>query len=211
MNKRRAALALSGLAALAIASGDAGASRTATAAASGNFKLSAGKFRHGRAGGSYFRMVFPGGGRYFKNPDSRAADKSYTLLRPGSAGGLTSGRYQQHPVPAFDGAGNSQARAITRPEKFAGILFGVSTEPRNAQTGGNVPAPAISVNGHSLSGQVLGFTATWNKLYFSQGSGSVSGRYNPRTHAYLLIWTSLIKGGPFNGFTGYWHLQGRLS
>jgi hypothetical protein len=35
-----------------------------------------------------------------------------------------------------------------------------------------------------------------------------SGTYNPVTRAFTLQWTSLIVGGPFNGFTGVWHLEG---
>jgi hypothetical protein len=39
------------------------------------------------------------------------------------------------------------------------------------------------------------------------GGGAV-GSYNPKTGAFALEWTSLIVGGPFNGFTGLWHLEG---
>jgi hypothetical protein len=35
-----------------------------------------------------------------------------------------------------------------------------------------------------------------------------TGTYNPNTRAFVLEWTSLIVGGPFNGFTGFWHIQG---
>jgi len=35
-----------------------------------------------------------------------------------------------------------------------------------------------------------------------------TGTYDPKTHAFVLQWTSLISGGPFNGFTGVWHLEG---
>jgi hypothetical protein len=35
-----------------------------------------------------------------------------------------------------------------------------------------------------------------------------TGTYNPDTHAFVLEWTSLIVGGPFNGFTGFWYLEG---
>jgi hypothetical protein len=35
-----------------------------------------------------------------------------------------------------------------------------------------------------------------------------SGTYDPATHSFVLDWTSLIVGGPFNGFTGFWHLAG---
>ena len=39
------------------------------------------------------------------------------------------------------------------------------------------------------------------------GSGA-TGTYDPKTGAFTLQWTSLIAGGPFNGFTGLWHLEG---
>lgn len=35
-----------------------------------------------------------------------------------------------------------------------------------------------------------------------------TGTYDPNTRAFVLEWTSLIVGGPFNGFTGFWHMQG---
>jgi hypothetical protein len=37
---------------------------------------------------------------------------------------------------------------------------------------------------------------------------SATGTFNPRTDRFDLQWTSLIVGGPFNGFTGLWHLEG---
>ncbi|WP_327139228.1 hypothetical protein [Nocardia sp. NBC_01327] len=37
---------------------------------------------------------------------------------------------------------------------------------------------------------------------------SATGTYDPKTRAFTLQWTSLIVGGPFNGFTGVWHLEG---
>ncbi|RDI42669.1 hypothetical protein [Nocardia mexicana] len=37
---------------------------------------------------------------------------------------------------------------------------------------------------------------------------SATGSYDPKTRAFSLQWTSLIVGGPFNGFTGVWHLEG---
>jgi hypothetical protein len=39
------------------------------------------------------------------------------------------------------------------------------------------------------------------------GSGA-TGTLDPKTHAFVLQWTSHIEGGPFNGFTGLWHLEG---
>ena len=39
------------------------------------------------------------------------------------------------------------------------------------------------------------------------GAGA-TGTYDPKTGQFVLQWTSLIVGGPFNGFTGLWHLAG---
>jgi hypothetical protein len=38
--------------------------------------------------------------------------------------------------------------------------------------------------------------------------GGATGTYDAKTHAFVLEWTSHIDGGPFNGFTGLWHLEG---
>ncbi|GAA1461404.1 hypothetical protein [Williamsia maris] len=37
---------------------------------------------------------------------------------------------------------------------------------------------------------------------------SATGTYDSSAKTYELQWTSLIVGGPFNGFTGVWHLEG---
>jgi hypothetical protein len=39
------------------------------------------------------------------------------------------------------------------------------------------------------------------------GAGA-TGTFNAKTGQFVLHWTSLIVGGPFNGFTGLWHLEG---
>lgn len=38
--------------------------------------------------------------------------------------------------------------------------------------------------------------------------GGATGTYDAKTGAFVLEWTSHIEGGPFNGFTGLWHLEG---
>jgi len=81
------------------------------------------------------------------------------------------------------------------------------------------PAPAIGVAGTQLTGDLRAFGASWNRGHFNQGSpkpdgtkpGQTSGpngSYDPATQAFTLTWTSLIVGGPFNGFTGSWHFAG---
>lgn len=165
--------------------------------------------------GSYFRMKYPTGNRYFRNPDSSARDKTYTSLRGGSAGGLISGAYQGQPRRGFDSRGNSRASSIIRPVKFAGIKFGLGTFTADPQSRRSVPRPSFRLSGTTISGQTTAVTAAWNKQYFNQGApkpgagGTVRlGAYNPKNRRYVLTWSSRIRGGPFNGFTGIWRLIG---
>jgi hypothetical protein len=195
---------------------------------SGTLAIAPGKYvpaGHGKAAhytGSYFRMLLPGAtDKYFRNPNSTAKDKSYTLFVPGTQRGLRLGSFQQPPSPAFASDGFALASSIVQPMKFAGIDFSISTAQADAQSGQPDVAPSLSAVGGQVIGNFSAWTAEWNSIYFNQGSpkpgGSypgltrpVNGTYNSRTKAYQIIWYSLIVGGPFNGFTGYWHLQGTL-
>lgn len=188
----------------------------------GTLALSPGKLLHGRYTGTYFRMLLPGAtDKYFSNPASRAKDHTYTLLRPGTERGLELGRFQAPPKPAFSITGSALASNITKPESFVGIKFSISTAPTDAQSGRKVSAPKLTVNGKKLTGDLSAWTAEWNGIYFNQGApkpgGSypgltqpVTGTYNARTKAFTIVWYSAIVGGPFSGFTGFWHLQGKL-
>ena len=77
----------------------------------GTFKITAGANHTGKPTGTYFRMLEPGqklngpDTSYFTNPSSTASDKTYTYLRPGTAGGLKTGVFQSAPSPAFDAQG----------------------------------------------------------------------------------------------------------
>lgn len=189
--------------AIALGAGSEGTAARAAASKSlvGTFKLDPGRFSGGKASGSYLRMNQPDNSP-FPNPDSSASDKSYTLMKPGTDGGLVTGRYQPPPSPPFDGKGNSLSKRIMRPTSFTAIDFSSYTSAKGG------PAPSISVSGKKLSGQVRAYAAAWNKQTFAQGSSNVKGTYNSKTHHYVLTWNSTIKGGPFNGFHGTWHLEG---
>lgn len=153
------------------------------------------------ATGSYFRMLEPNGS-YFSNPYSTdTADPTDTPVTAGQDAGLETGKLQPAPNTAFDAKGNSLANLIITPTSFTGINFGLATVGT---------APTISVKHGKLSGQLTGLTAEWNNQTFAQGSTGVTGTYNGKTHKYVLTWSSLISGGPFNGFTGDWHLQGKF-
>ena len=196
---------------------------------SGTLSIAPGKYvapKKGRPAhytGSYFRMVLPGGiDKYFRNTNSKAKDKTYTLFVPGTQRGLKLGSFQQPPTPAFASDGFALASTIVQPMPFAGIDFSISTAPTDAQSGQPDVAPSLSVTGNKVTGNFSAWTAEWNSIYFNQGApkpGSepypgftrpVSGTYDKKTKAYEIVWYSLIVGGPFNGFTGYWHLQGNL-
>jgi hypothetical protein len=206
-----------------LASIPAGAAVSGRHALVGTFKLQPGACSGTAVSGTYFEMIFPGGtvanGKFFDNPDSTCANKQYTLLVPGSQGGLVTGKYQTNPTPAFNGQGGALADDIVQPQSFTAIDFSIATSQTDPQSGLAVPTPAISVKRGKLSGQVEAWSASWNKTYFNQGSpkpgGSnpgltepLSGTYSAKTHAFVITWTSQVVGGPFNGFTGFWHLTG---
>jgi len=224
----RRALVLAVLAATvpaAFLAAPAGAASTRTL--HGTFKITAGSCATSSVTGSWFRMVYPGGsvanGKFFDNPDSECTtDKSYTLIVPGTQGGLVTGTYQPVPSPAFNSQGGALANGIIQPQSFTGIDFSISTNKVDPQSDQKVPAPSIKQSGGNLTGQVTAISAAWNKLYFNQGSpkpgGStpgltekLSGTYYAKTGAYTLTWASAIVGGPFNGFTGVWHLEGTFA
>ncbi|MGD0452206.1 MAG: hypothetical protein ABSB69_01290 [Solirubrobacteraceae bacterium] len=220
-------------AALVVGTGALAAAPASAAAATpvrGTLTIAPGKYvpaKHGKAAhytGSYFRMLLPGAtDKYFRNPNSKAKDKTYTLFVPGSERGLRLGSFQPPPTPAFASDGFALASSIVEPMTFAGIDFSISTAATDAQSGQTDVAPSLSVSGSQVSGNFSAWTAEWNSIYFNQGApkpGSepypgptrpVIGTYNSKTKAYQIIWYSLIVGGPFNGFTGYWHLQGTLA
>jgi hypothetical protein len=221
---RRTATALIGLplvAAAVLAVGPVGAAPTGAKSLTGTLKLTAGSYSHGSAHGTWFRMIISRDRpkkAYLPNPDSKARDKTYTLGRPGADGGLTTGRFQPHPNPAFDRKGNARANRIIKPSPFTAIDFSVASLPQDPQSKTTVAAPSASVDGRRLTVRLPGYTAEWNKQFFNQGapkpdgSGSpATGTYDPKTRRFVLTWTSKIAGGPFNGYSGLWHLEGTFS
>ncbi|HEY1653027.1 MAG TPA: hypothetical protein VGG09_14175 [Acidimicrobiales bacterium] len=214
------AVAAAGTASPALA-GAAGS--TGKHALNGTFKLAPGACFGDAVNGTYFRMIFPHGnvttGQFFQNPDSTCPNKTFTLAVPGTQGGLATGKYQPNPTPPFNAQGGANANLIVQPQSFTAINFSIATNKVDPQTGQHAPAPVIYDTNGKLSGQIEAWSAAWNKEYFNQGSpkpnGSqpgltkpLTGTYNAKTHQFVLTWTSQVVGGPFNGFTGDWHLSG---
>lgn len=190
----------------------------------GTFTIDAGSCAGGDASGSYIRMILPSGspsGPFMSNSDSTCRDQSFTLLRPGTDGGLVSGSYQSPPSPAFDAKGNALANRVTAPATFYGTAFATGTSPTDPQTGTGVPVPRLWVSGGALHADLRAFAVTWNSQNFNQGAPkpdgsypgntrSATGTYDSSSGAYTLQWTSQVVGGPFDKFTGLWHLTGRF-
>lgn len=190
----------------------------------GLFKVDAGTCTDaGVTAGSYFRMVQAAGtladGPFITNGDSTCGDTTWNVLLPGTDGGLRTGAYQPLPDPVFDAAGNAGAQAIVEPVKFFAVDFGVATNETDPQTEASTSTPTISVENGTLTGDLSAFAAAWNNQQFNQGSpkpdgtmpgntSEVTGTYDDATQHYTLDWTSEITGGPFNTFTGVWHLEG---
>jgi hypothetical protein len=211
--------ALAAAAAVALAGGPSQAA--SSRALAGTFRLTPGSYSGGKAHGTWFRMIISGNRprkQYLPNPDSRSRDKTYTLGTPGTDGGLATGRFQPHPDPAFDRKGNALANKIIKPQPFTAITFSVATLKQDPQSKKTVAVTSASVSGRRLTARIPGYTAEWNKQYFNQGapkpdgSGSAAtGTYNAKTKHFVLTWTSKISGGPFNGYSGLWHLEGTFS
>ena len=221
---RRTTTGLIGLslaAAAAVALAGAPSQAAGSKALNGTFRLTPGSYADGKPHGTWFRMIISGSAAkkaYLPNPDSKAKDRSYTLGRPGSDGGLATGRFQPSPDPAFDGKGNAVVSKIIKPQPFTAINFSVATLKKDPQSKQTVAVTSASVSGRRLTLRVPGFTAEWNKQYFNQGApkpdgtgAAATGTYNAKTRHFVVTWTSKISGGPFNGYSGFWHLEGTFS
>ncbi|ADG96818.1 conserved hypothetical protein [Segniliparus rotundus DSM 44985] len=173
--------------------------------------------------GSYFRMILPAGGEdgpFLGNSDSPCGDNTVTPLAPGTDGGLITGKYQPQPAAPFARNGDATAGTVTRPVRFYGVLFATSTNQTDPQTKEQTALPVINRDGNTLSGDLSAFAVTWNNQVFNQGApkpgGDLPGHTTPvkgvidTNGNYTLTWTSQIVSGPFDGFTGLWHLQGHF-
>ncbi len=202
-------------------SGGGSASKTLT----GLLKITAGTCSAtGISGGSYFRMIQPNGtvanGPFVANGDSPCTVKTFSPLKPGTAGGLKIGSYQPMPSPAFSSNGSGLADAIVAPTKFFAVGFAIATPATDPATHAALPPPTLHVAGGTVTGTIEDWTAAYNNAFYNQGapkpggatpgdtSAGVTGSYDPATGAMTLTWSSEIVGGAFNGFSGLWHLQG---
>ena len=207
---------------------DTSATDTSTAATGfegdlvGTFEITAGECADaGVTAGSFFRMVQPGGtvedGPFIDNGDSVCGDTTFTVLSPGTDGGLTTGTFQPAPDPAFDAAGNATSGTIIAPLPFFGLAFSAASDEAEGVT-----VPQVTATDGVLSGDLSAIAAYYGGEVFNQGApkpggenpgltSGPTGTIDADTGAFVLEWTSQIEGGAFNEFSGVWHLEGTFT
>jgi hypothetical protein len=187
----------------------------------GLFKLTTGSAPlGGNPSGTWVEMLSGSGGA-LPNLSSPSANKNYTTFSPGVDGGLSTVAYEPAPSPAFAGgtSGNALADDIVQPVGFEGTNFSIETNAKDAETGQADPIPQVYDNNGTLTGQITAWVAQWNGESFNQGTPkpdgtspapttALSGTYDVTTGAFTLTWRSRIVGGPFDGYSGIWHLAG---
>lgn len=118
------------------------------------------------------------------------------------------------------------ASNLLMPFSFFGVATYVGTNPVSYQSGLSHPVASATVdNGDcvgtvcTLSLELSAWEVMWNGSAFEQGPRPVSsgpfvpavGTFDLSDNSYSVTWSSQINGGPFNGVTGYWHLEGTLA
>ena len=162
------------------------------------------------------------------------------MLTSGSAGGVVLGNNQNfvlspdtpHPFN-WDGAGGkagtgystspTTSSTLLTPFFFGSSLTYVGTNPISYQSGLAHPVATADIsacvgNSCTLSMDLSAWEVMWNGSAFEQGPRPVNtgpfvpatGTYDLSTQAYSVTWASQINGGPFNGVTTYWHLEGTV-
>lgn len=74
--------------------------------------------------------------------------------------------------------------------------------------GGNPISATLDADTGSISVDLSSWTAFWNGTNFNQGSAAATGTWDSTTGAFDISWSSTVSGGPFDGQTGNWSLQG---
>lgn len=85
----------------------------------------------------------------------------------------------------------------------------------NQQFNQGAPKPVSGADAKALGQEQAEKVFDWVSKKYLAGAPKASvtgngatGTYDAKTGAFTLEWTSLIVGGPFNSFTGLWHLEG---
>lgn len=209
MRHSRGGLAVLALIALVGLSGCGGghpAAAPAPTRLTGLFKLAPGRCTSATAKptGSYLIVISASQNKAVRNSRGGCVNKNFTVLRPGTDGGLITGRFQAAPTPLFDARRNSRAGAIIKPVRFGPFRLGFATDAHDEQDAvGSAPAyvaPIATVSGKALTvdlrSLVISYGGQPNSTCASGygigcwelGSRSASGSYDPITHRFVIDW-----------------------
>jgi hypothetical protein len=107
------------------------------------------------------------------------------------------------------------------PFQFFGINTYSGTNPVSYVTGNAAGTPTFDYDPvtDEFTVDLSSWAVLWNGSVFDQGPGGtasdgtnyidvVDASYDPVTKRYSVSWANRIAGGPFNGFQGYWHIEG---
>jgi hypothetical protein len=206
MRARLAVLATTVGLLLSACSGGGGHGAGAGTSLVGTFRLEPGQCTSATAAptGSYLEVTDAADAKEVDNPQSGCANRQFTLLAPGTDGGVVTGRFQPDPTPTFDSHGNSLAASIVAPVTFQGTMLGMATNADDEQDGPNGPpafgAPEASVRGTALTIDLRSLDVTYDGNpgttcstasgvgCWNLGSKSVTGTYQPATHHFSVGW-----------------------
>ena len=144
------------------------------------------------------------GGEFSMNDPSFAGSSA---ISAGDQGAMVMGTYQGF----NDGAADGINALATFQFGYFGQVDTYTSSVAAGVNGGAVESPAAptgTTSGSTINMDMGSWVAFWNGNEFNQGNHNVTGTYNAVTGAYTLEWGSLITGGPFDGKTGYWRLNG---
>lgn len=174
----------------------------------GEFRLAAGACSTGKQPptGSYLVVISAAADHTVRNPHGGCRNASYTLLRPGTDGGLVTGEFQEVAGATFDARRNSRQDRIIEPVRFGKLALGFATSAYDEQAAANgapaFPRPAairtasgIQVDLRSLVvsyGGPAGATCRTSLGIgcWQLGSENATGTYNPATGAFAIDWFS---------------------
>lgn len=147
----------------------------------------------------------------------------------GPAGGVTLGTHQPFimtpdvPNPpsgtGYPRTGPTILSTAMKTFSFFGVSTFIGTNAVSYQSGNSKPAPTatVDVNGN-LTMDLSSWEVTWNGSVFEQGPREsaaggflpATGTYDYDTGDYTVKWKARIVGGPFNGVSGFWSLEGTI-
>jgi len=99
--------------------------------------------------------------------------------------------------------------------KLTADLSSWSASWNNQNFNQGAPKPVLSTGAKAPGQEQAGRVWDWVSQEWLDSApaptvngADATGTFDPSTGEFVLEWTSLIVGGPFNGFTGFWHLAG---